>query len=39
MAKYTKKPTDKEIEEVEKEMRKRSIRMRKAVNPQRGYGC
>ena len=32
-------PTKKELEELEREIREQPKRIRRAVNPQRGYGC
>ena len=32
-------PTKKELEELEREIREQPKRTRRAVNPQRGYGC
>lgn len=34
-----KNPTKKDLEELEREIRKQPVKTRRAVNPQRGYGC
>lgn len=34
-----KNPSKKDIEELEREIRQQPIKTRRAVNPQRGYGC
>ena len=34
-----KNPTKKDLEELEREIRQQPIKIRRAVNPQRDYGC